>query len=147
MSPKVVINQHQFVPTVSSNTALTDSSLEKAWMKCVQAEEANSYFKKLLAEGVGTNQIEYASRSKAGRAKWENRGEEGRRKVVSSDIEALIVDSACKVRKLKQIRKQRTNEMKNFVSNNVFKRKMEKIFEKCRVRRISLRTAHDKNVE
>ena len=82
MSPDIELNHQQFVPTVLSSTAMTDSSLKKAWVKCVKAEEANRYFKKLLAEGVGTNQIECASRSKAGRVKWENRGEEGRKQVI-----------------------------------------------------------------
>ena len=135
------------VPTVSANTAPTESSLKKAWVKCMQAEEANNYFKKLLAEGVGTNQIEYSSKSKAGRAKWENRGEEGRKQIVSNEVKTLVLDSACKIRKLKEIRRNMTEDLKRVVSNNVFKRRMGKIFEELRVKREILRSAHDKNVE
>ena len=84
------------VPTVFNNTAKTESSMMKAWEKCIEAEEVNLMFKKLLAEGVGTDQIECESRSKAGRAKWQNRGEEGRRQVVCDEVRTRISDSACK---------------------------------------------------
>ena len=95
------------VPTVSTNTATTDSSLKKAWERCIRAEEANRMFKKLLAEGVGTEQIE-----------WVNRGEEGRKQVVSDEVRTRILDSACRIRKLKEERKQTTNNFKKVVSNN-----------------------------
>ena len=69
-----------------ANTAKTERSVRVAWEKCVDAEEANRMFKKLLAEGVGTDKIECYSRSKAGREKWVNRGEEGRKQVVLDEV-------------------------------------------------------------
>ena len=64
------------------DAAQTERSVKRTWEKCTEAEEVNRLFKKLLAEGVGTDSIEKYSRSKAGREKWVNRGEEGRKQVV-----------------------------------------------------------------
>ena len=134
------------VPTVPNNTAKTESSMRTAWEKCIEAEEVNLMFRKLLAEGVGTDQIECASRSNAGKAKWLNRGEEGRRQVVCDEVKARIADSACKIRKLKLKRSKATNDLKNKVSNNIFKRKMSKLFQFCEEKRESVRSVHNKKV-
>ena len=81
------------------NTAKTERSVKKAWEKCTEAEEANRMFKKLLAEGVGTDSIESYSHSKSGREKWVNRGEEGRKQVVLDEVKSRILDSDSKVKK------------------------------------------------
>ena len=119
------INQSNIDPTVRKVTAMTESSLRKAWVKCIEAEEVNRMFQKLLAEGVGTDKIECASRNKEGREKWRNRGEEGRKQVVQDEVRTRtrIMDSACKVRDLKIERSKATNKFKKEVSNNIFRRK------------------------
>ena len=120
-------NQSSIDPTVRKVTATTESSLRKAWVKCIEAEEVNRMFHKLLAEGVGTDKIECASRNKEGREKWRNRGEEGRKQVVQEEVRTRIMDSTCKVRVLKLERSKVTNKFKKEVSNNIFRRKMAKL--------------------
>ena len=140
------INQSNIDPTVRKVTAMTESSLRKAWVKCIEAEEVNRMFQKLLAEGVGTDKIECASRNKEGREKWRNRGEEGRKQVVQDEVRTRIMDSTCKVRDLKVERSKATNKFKKEVSNNIFRRKMAKLLEFCKIKREAVRCVHDKKV-
>ena len=71
--------------------------------------------------------IEAQSRSKAGKAKWVNRGEEGRKQVVMDELESILADSNCKVKKLKLERKSNTTKFNNKISHNIFRRKTSKI--------------------
>ena len=91
--------------------------------------------------------IEAQSRSKAGKAKWVNRGEEGRKQVVMDELESILADSNCKVKKLKLERKSNTTKFKNKVSHNIFRRKMSKILASCKAKRDAARKIHDKSVE
>ena len=57
MSSIGVLNNHHHhqsnVNTVYKSTAKTESSMKKAWEKCIEAEEVNRMFSKLLVEGWG----------------------------------------------------------------------------------------------
>ena len=54
----------------------------QVWIKCTEAEESNRMLKRLISARVGTNTIEFYSYCGAGRERWSNRGEEGRKQVV-----------------------------------------------------------------
>ena len=95
--------------------------------KCTEAEETNRMLKRLESEGVGNNVIEDYSHSKAGRERWVNRGEEGRKQWVLEEIKSRVLDSNCKVKNFKRERKTISIKFKRQVSHNVFTRKMSKI--------------------
>ena len=136
-------NQSDINPTVRKLTAMTESSLRKAWVKCIEAEEVNRMFNKLL---VGTDQLECASHSKVGREKWRNRGEEGRKQVVYDELKTRILDSTFNVRHFKQERSKATDEFKKKVSSNIFRRMMAKLLDFCKTKREAVRSVHDKQV-
>ena len=94
-------NLESIEETANSSAAKTERSLRRVWIKCTEAEETNRKLKKLIVAKVGTNAIEAHSRSRAGRDKWVNRGEEGRKQVVMDELESILADSNCKVKKLK----------------------------------------------
>ena len=111
------------------NTALTERSIRRIWKNCVEAEEANNMLKILVSEGRGTEKVEVYSRGRAGRERWEDRGEAGRLKVVKEEMLSRIDNSDSKVRGLKSKRKTETNKFKLSMNHNMFRRKMKKILE------------------
>ena len=144
LSPKMIKSNDNV--TTAKNAALTERTVRKVWERCMKAEEANRMLKKLVREGVWTNSVEAYSHAKAGKAKWANRGELGRRKVCVDEIQSRVTDSDFKVRGLKQERKQTTNKFKQEVSHNVFRRKLAKILKFCQVGRDSARSNYDEKV-
>ena len=133
--------------TASNSAAKTERSLRRVWIKCTEAEETNRKLKKLIAAKVGTNAIEAYSRSRAGRDKWANRGEEGRKQVVLDELESITLDSDCKVKNLKNERKSKTSKFKTQVSHNIFRRKLSRILACCKLKRDTARKIHDDSVE
>ena len=91
--------------------------------------------------------IEAQSRSKAGKAKWVNRGEEGRKQVVLDELKSRILDSNFKVKNLKSERKSITNIFKKQTSHNIFRRKLSKILEFSKFKRDTARAKHDEKVK
>ena len=90
-----VVNQ-----TADSMAAKTERMLRNIWEKCTKAEETNRMLSNLVGEGVWTNCVEDYSWTKAGRERWESRGEVGRRKVLTEEMENRVADSRVKVRNL-----------------------------------------------
>jgi hypothetical protein len=115
----------------ANNAAVTERSVRRLWKKCMEAEEANRMLKKLVAEGVWTNCVEAYSRSKAGRERWVNRGEEGRVQVAGDEMKSRVLDSDHKVRGLKRERKLKTDIFKQSVSQNIFQTELANIPEFC----------------
>ena len=115
-------------------------------MKSTRTEETDRMLNKLVSEGGWLNDVEAHSWRSAGRRKWENRGEVGRREVISEEMQSRVKDSKAKVRNLKNSRKMKTEEFRNQVSQNIFKIKMRGILEACKKLREVKRTEHDKKV-
>ena len=117
--------------TTAKNAAMTERTVRKVWERCMKAEETNRMLKKLVGEGAWTNSVEAYSHAKAGKAKWVNRGELGRRQVCVDEIKSRVTDSDFKVRGLKQERKLTTNKFNQEVRHNIFRRKLSKILKFC----------------
>ena len=130
----------------ANNAAVTERSVRRLWEKCMEAEEANRMLKKVVEEGVWTNCVEAYSRSKAGRERWVNRGEEGRVQVARDEMKSRVLDSDYKVRGLKRDRKLKTNIFKQSISHNIFRRKLSKILEFCQSGRESARAKVNEKV-
>ena len=109
--------------TTAKNAAPTERSIRRIWKNCTEAEEANRMLKILVSEGRGTGGVEAYSRGRAGRERWENRGEPGRVQVVKEEMSSRIDNSNVKVRDLKKLRKDKTNEFRRTLSQNIFKLK------------------------
>ena len=77
-----------------------------------------------------------------GSGKTEGRWEDGRLSLKKCKAESRIA----KQRNLKNSRKMKTEEFRNQVSQNIFKRKMRGILEACKKLREVKRTEHDKKV-
>ena len=89
-------------------------------MKSTRTEETDRMLNKLVSEGVWTNDVEAQSWKAAGRRKWENRGESGRREVNIEEMQSRVKDSKAKVRNLKLSRRNKTKEYRSQVSQNIF---------------------------
>ena len=61
----------------------------------------NRMLKRLVSARVVTNAIESYSYCGAGRERWRNRGEGGRKQVVVEELQSRVLDSDFKVGKLK----------------------------------------------
>jgi hypothetical protein len=72
---------------------------------------------------------------------------QGRLQVVKEEMLSRVENSNAKVRGLKRKRKKKTNEFKNYLSQNVFKRKMRKILEYGKSRRDIARQAQEMDKE
>ena len=110
MSPLITMNISAQAPRTSQgpggeptvkNTALTERSVRRIWKNCVEAEEANNMLNVLVSEGRGTDKVEAYSRGRAGRERWEDRGEAGRLQVVKEEMLSRIANSDAKVKVLK----------------------------------------------
>ena len=120
---------------------MTERSTRRARLKCTEAEEANWSLKMILKAGVGTNTVEEYSQSRASKGRWEYRGEERRKQFVKEEMESIIAESDIKVRGLKLIRKNLSNDLRSQISHNMFRRKMAKILDQCKIRSQERRTA------
>ena len=116
----------------AKQAASTERSVRRVWKNCAEAEEANRMLKILESEGRGTAGVEAYSRGRAGKERWENRGEPGRVQVVREEMSSRIDNSDVKVRDLKKQRKNISNEFRKTLSQNIFKRRMRKILEFAR---------------
>ena len=125
---------------------MAERTVRKVWDKCMKAEEANRMLKRLVREGVWTNGVEAFSHTKAGKEKWANREEPGRREVCVEEVSSRVADSDFKVRNLKNERKVKTNKFKREVSHNVFRRKLSKILIFCQDGRDAARAKYDDKV-
>ena len=144
MSPEMF--KSKINDTTAKNAAMTERTVRKVWERCMKAEETNRMLKKLVGEGVWTNSVEAYSHAKAGKAKWVNRGELGRRQVCVDEIRSRVTDSDFKVRGLKQERKLTTNKFKQEVRHNIFRRKLSKILKFCQDGRDFARSNYDEKV-
>ena len=133
--------------TANNSAAQIERSVRRVWIKCTEAEKTNRKDQEADCGQGGTSVIEVQGRSKAGKAKWVNRGEEGRKQAVMDELESTLADGNCKVKKLKLERKSNTTKFKNKVSHNIFRRKVSKILARCKVKRDAARKIHDKSVE
>ena len=79
--------------TTAKKAAPTERSVRRVWKSCAEAEEANRMLKVLKSEGRGTAGVEAYSRGRAGKERWENRGEPGREQVVIEEMSSRIVMS------------------------------------------------------
>ena len=61
----------------------------------------NNLLTSQVSEGRGTDKVEAYSRGRAGRERWEDRGEAGRLQVVKEEMLSRIANSDAKVRGLK----------------------------------------------
>ena len=120
MSPKVLNTYIIESEVTAEDAASTERSMRRAWIKCTEAEESNRMLKRLVSARVGTNAIESYSYCGAGRERWRNRGEEGRKQVVVEELQSRVLDSDFKVGKLKTERKKMSNKFKAKVKHNAF---------------------------
>ena len=132
--------------TTAKNAAPTERSIRRIWKNCTEAEEANRMLKILVSEGRGTGGVEAYSRGRAGRERWEDRGEVGRLQVVKEEMLSRIDNSNAKVRGLKKKRREETNKFRMSLPQNVFKRRMRKILEFAKDTRNTARQEQDQKV-
>ena len=128
------------------NAAPTERSVRRTWKNCVEAEEANRMLKNLVSEGRATGGVEAYSWGRAGKERWADRGEAGRVQVMKEEMLSRVDNSNAKVRGLKKLRKDKTNEFRNSLSQNVFKRTMRKILEFAKNTRDIARQEQDQQV-
>ena len=147
MSTLVVNTNHVISEVTAEDAASTERSMRRVWIKCTEAEETNRMLKRLVEARVGTNAVEAYSYCNAGREKWLNRGEEGRKQVVVDELNSRVLDSNCKVGKLKKERKKLSNKFKAKVKHSIFRRKMSKLLSCCKIKRENARIKHDDKVK